>query len=83
MLRCSKASLPGEASPNCITSFADWRWANRLTTSPNEETSIMSNYSISPLPYIPGVALGRVLAWRRTLALILRPLACWRQLLET
>jgi hypothetical protein len=83
MTRSSKASLPGEASPNCVLSFADSRrLAHRLTTSPDEETSIMSKYSTSTLPHTPGVALGWVLAWRHTLALILRPLAGRRQLLE-
>jgi hypothetical protein len=84
MTRSSKASLAGEASPNCVTDFADnRRLAHRLTTSPNEEISIMRNYSTSTLPHTSVVALGWILAWCHTLALILRPLACRHQLLET
>ena len=42
MTRCSKASLAGEASPNCVPDFADSRrLAHRLTTSPDEETSVI------------------------------------------
>jgi hypothetical protein len=42
----------------------------------------MLKYSTFTLPHTPFVALGWVLAWRRTLALILRPFAYRRQLLE-
>ena len=83
MTRSSKASPASEALPNCVPDFANSRrLVHRLTTSPDEETSIMRNYSTSMLPHTPIVALGWVLAWRHTLALILRPLACRRQLLE-
>jgi hypothetical protein len=83
MLRCSKTALPGAASPNCIMSCAaSRRIAHRLMTSPDEETSIVNKYSTSALAPTPVVALGWVLAWRSTLALILRPLAYQHQLWE-
>jgi hypothetical protein len=34
MTRCREATLPGAASLNCIASFVDWQWTNRLMTSP-------------------------------------------------
>jgi hypothetical protein len=70
MLRCSKASLPGEALPNYVTGFVDRRWANRLRHLSGDEeisgmkhsTPFISETTLKHPHVLPSVSMCRSLA---------------------